>query len=89
MFHEGVKDVAREFLGSFLGFPDWFKGVLENVQGGTKKLHVAWHLSQQPEQKEGWFFYPKFQHSDICMASSPNLFIWLPKYKKDKKNNEF
>ena len=25
-----------------------------------KKFHVAWHSSQLPEQKEGWFFQNEF-----------------------------
>ena len=55
MFHESFMEgeVSWIFQGCFM----IFKVVFRVFQGGFKKtlLHVAWHSSQLPEQKEGLF----------------------------------
>ena len=49
-FEEGFKRVSTMFLGFFLEVSRKFH---ENVQGVSKKFHVACHSSHLPEQKEG------------------------------------
>ena len=60
VFHESLKeqDVSRIFQECFI----IFKGVFRVFQGSFKKtfkvfkkVHVSWHSSQLPEQKEGLF----------------------------------
>ena len=44
----------------------------ENFQGVSKKVHVAWHSSQLPEQKEGLFVILSFQQGVIYQATVEN-----------------
>ena len=53
--------MSRIFLSSLKGCPECFKGVSrkfqENVEGVSKKSHVACPSSQLPEQNLGLFNY--------------------------------
>ena len=54
MFHESFieEEDSRMFQGYFQSVSREFQ---ENFQGVSKNVHVAWHSSQLPEQKEGLF----------------------------------
>ena len=47
----------------------------ENFQGVSKKIHIAWHSSQLPEQKEGLFIeaFPKAYFGKISGISQENV----------------
>ena len=55
------KDVSRKIQGCFTEVQVCFKEVSrvfpECFKGVSHKLHVAWHSSQLPEQKEGLFLH--------------------------------
>ena len=55
--------MSSMFLCSFKSDQECLKGVTrkfqENIEGVSKKFHVACHSSQLPEHKEGLFFLVK------------------------------
>ena len=67
-FQGCFKRVSRLFQGYFLEVSkdiSWKfqRRFQENVQGVSKKFHIAYHSSQLPEQKEGLFL--TFEFEDI------------------------
>ena len=71
VFQGCSKEVSKVFLGSFKGVSRKFQGTgsvmdvsrvihdfpkcFKKASRCFKKVHVAWHSSQLPEQKEGLF----------------------------------